>query len=145
MPAEALGDLIARVNAGLNLTSLLLLLAGYRSVRRRDLKAHRRAMLGAFAASVLFLAFYLLRFSLTGTHRFAGEGGARAAYYTILFSHSILAAVIVPLILRILFLASRSRFHEHRRWARWAFPLWLYVSVTGLLVYFLLYHLYGYL
>ncbi len=145
MTAEALGDLLARVNAALNFTSLVLLLAGYGAIRRNNPTAHRRAMAAAVAASALFLIFYLLRFSVTGTHRFAGEGVAKVVYYAILFSHMILAAAIVPLVLRVLFLALRSRFQEHRRWARWTLPLWIYVSATGLLVYFLLYHVYGYL
>ncbi len=101
-------------------------------------------MLGAVSASGLFLVLYVIRFSLTGTHRFAGEGLAKTFYLGILFSHMILAVVVLPMVLRLLFLAGRERFDEHRRLARWTFPIWLYVSVTGLLVYALLYHVYGY-
>ena len=102
-------------------------------------------MVGAVAASGLFLVFYPLRFSLTGTHRFAGEGLARTLYLSILFSHMILAVIIVPLVLRLLYLVWKRRFGAHARLARWTFPLWLYVSVTGLVVYVLLYHVYGYI
>ena len=144
MTPEALGDLLAGGNALLNLSSALLLLAGRHFIKRRKVRRHRNAMLGALAASGLFLLLYLLRYSLTGTHRFAGEGPARVFYLSILFSHMVLAAVIVPLILRLLHLAVKSRYHAHARLARWVYPLWLYVSVTGLLVYLLLYHLYGY-
>ena len=102
-------------------------------------------MLGAVTASSLFLVFYLLRYSLTGTHRFAGEGLARVAYLSILFSHMVLAVVTVPLVLTLLFLVSRSRFEAHARLARWTFPVWLYVSVSGLVVFLMLYQVYGYL
>ncbi len=144
MTAEALGNLLAPVNAGLNLTSTLCLLAGYVFIKRREIHHHKKAMLGAVAASSLFLVFYLLRYYLTGTHRFAGEGIAKAAYLGILFSHMTLAIVVVPLVLRLLYLAWKERFTDHARLARWTFPVWLYVSVTGLVVYVLLYHIYGY-
>jgi putative membrane protein len=145
LSGEALGNFLAPVNAALNLTSTLCLLAGFWFIKRKETRLHRRAMLGAVGASALFLVFYLVRYSLTGTHRFAGSGFSRTFYLTLLFSHMVLAAAIVPMILRLLFLAWRSRFHDHARLARWTFPIWLYVSVTGLLVYFLLYHLYGYI
>jgi putative membrane protein len=141
---EALGHLLAGGNAFLNLSSALLLLAGLHFIKRRKVRRHRNAMLGALAASGLFLLLYLLRYSLTGTHQFAGEGIARGLYLSILFSHMVLATSIVPLILRLVHLAMKGRYHAHARLARWAYPLWLYVSVTGLLVYLLLYHLYGY-
>ena len=101
-------------------------------------------MLGAVSASALFLVSYLTRAALTGTHQFAGVGGARTAYLTILFTHMILAVIVVPLALRLLYLARHERFEKHRRLARWTFPIWLYVSVTGLVVYMMLYHVYGY-
>lgn len=143
MMTEVLGDLLPPLNAGLNLTSTLLLLTGFWFIRGRNVRRHRMAMLGAVASSGLFLVFYLLRFSLTGTHTFAGEGLARAFYLSVLFSHMILAVVIVPLVLRLLYLAWKERFQAHARLARWTLPIWLYVSVTGLLVYVLLYHVYG--
>lgn len=145
MTAGALGALLAPVNAGLNLTSTILLLAGFWFIKHGEVGRHRMAMLGAVASSTLFLVFYLLRFSLTGTHRFAGEGFAKVAYLGILFSHMILAVVVVPLVLRLLHLAWKERFRSHARLARWTFPIWLYVSVTGLVVYILLYHVYGWI
>jgi uncharacterized membrane protein YozB (DUF420 family) len=144
MTPQALGDLLAPVNATLNLASTLFLLGGLWSIKGRDVRRHRIAMMGALGSSGLFLAFYLARFSLTGTHRFAGEGLSRAFYLWILFSHMILAVFIVPLVLRLLYLVWRSRFHAHAKLARWTYPLWLYVSITGLLVYILLYHVFGY-
>jgi putative membrane protein len=144
MTAEALGNLLAPLNAGLNLTSTVCLLVGFAYIRKKKTRHHRRAMLGAVAASGLFLVLYLVRFSLTGTHRFAGDGFAKVAYLSILFSHMVLAVVVLPLVVRLLYLAFTSRFEFHRRLARWTFPIWLYVSVTGLLVYLLLYHVYGY-
>ena len=101
-------------------------------------------MISAACASGLFLVLYVTRFSLTGSHTFAGGGTARVVYLSILFSHMVLAVVVAPLILRLLFLASRKRFVEHARLARWTYPTWLYVSVTGLVVYAMLYHVYGY-
>jgi putative membrane protein len=144
MTVENLGNFLAPINAALNLTSSICLLMGWAFIKRKKTRHHRRAMLGAVTASGLFLVFYLLRYSLTGTHRFAGEGLAMLVYLSILFSHMILAAIIVPLILRLLYLAWKSQFESHARLARWAYPIWLYVSVTGLLVYVLLYHVYGY-
>jgi putative membrane protein len=142
--AQALGNLLAPVNAGLNATSTLCLLAGYAFIRRRRITAHRNAMIGAVSASALFLVFYVTRFALTGTHEFAGEGLARTVYLTILFSHMVLAALVVPLVLRLLWLAWKERFEEHARQARWTYPIWLYVSVTGIVVYLMLYQIYGY-
>ena len=145
MSAEEIGNLLAPVNATFNLVATALLVAGFVFIRRRDVRRHRRAMVGAVTASALFLVFYVTRFSLTGTHRFAGTGAARVVYLTILFSHMVLAVVVVPLVLRLLWLVHRRRFHEHARLARWAYPVWLYVSVTGVVVYVMLYHMYGYL
>ena len=144
MDPVALGNALAPVNAALNFTSACFLVAGFIYIKRRRLREHRACMLGAVTASALFLVFYLTRSALTGTHEFAGTGMARTVYLTVLFSHMILAVVVVPLVLRLLFLASRERFDEHRKLARWTFPVWLYVSLTGLLVYALLYHVYGY-
>ena len=143
MTAEAAGEALAAVNAGLNLTSAVLLLAGVRHIRRRDVRRHRRCMAGAVTASALFLAFYVVRFSLTGSHTFEGPETVRRIYLAVLFSHMVLAAAVVPLVLRLLILLKRRRYKAHRHLARWTFPIWLYVSVTGLFVYFMLYHLYG--
>lgn len=144
MDAEALGNFLAPVNASLNLLSTTFLLAGFVFIRRRNIPRHRLCMISAASASGLFLVLYVIRFSLTGSHTFAGEGTARTIYLSILFSHMVLAVVVAPLIMRLLFLASRERFAEHARLARWTFPTWLYVSVTGLAVYVMLYHAYGY-
>ncbi len=140
MTAEVLGNALASVNGALNLTSALFLLAGFRYIRRGDARRHRRSMLGAVTASGLFLVFYVTRFSLTGTHEFTGPEGLRPVYLAILFSHMVLAVAVLPLVIRLLHLARHRRFDTHRRLARWTFPLWLYVSITGLVVYVMLYH-----
>lgn len=97
-------------------------------------------MLGAVVASTLFLTGYLTRHALTGTTHFQGTGAAKLIYISILYSHMALAVVTVPLVLRLLYLAEKERIDEHRRLARWTFPVWLYVSITGIVVYTLLYH-----
>jgi putative membrane protein len=140
----ALGDSLAVVNASLNATSAVALATGFVLIHRRSVHGHRRAMLTALWASAIFLVFYLTRVALTGTHQFAGQGTARTVYLTILFSHMVLAVAVVPFILRLLWLIRRRRFHDHARLARRVFPVWAYVSVTGLLVYILLYQVYGY-
>jgi putative membrane protein len=142
-PSEA-GDLLALVNASLNATSAVALATGFYFIRRKVVDRHRRAMLTAVGASALFLVFYVARVLLTGTHEFAGQGAARVVYLSILVSHMILAVLVLPFVLRILWLARAERFAEHRRMARFVFPVWAYVSVTGLLVYILLYQVYGY-
>ena len=101
-------------------------------------------MTSAIWSSSRCLACYLSRVAVTGTHSFAGTGLARTAYLGILISHMVLAVALVPLVLRLLWLVRRRRFREHARWARWTYPIWLYVSATGIMVYFLLYHVYGY-
>ncbi|MCY3942924.1 MAG: DUF420 domain-containing protein [Gemmatimonadetes bacterium] len=138
--AEAVGEVLAGVNALLNLTCALLLLAGVRHIRQRRVRRHQRCMIGATAASALFLVLYVTRFSLTGTHRYEGPELVRRVYLAVLFSHMVLAAGVVPLVLRLLYLARRHRFKAHRRLARWTLPIWLYVSFTGLFVYYMLYH-----
>lgn len=134
-------DLLPSVNAALNATAFVLLLLGWRAIRRGDRVRHQRLMLAAVTASVFFLAGYLTRMALTGTHRFPGDGALRAFYLALLLTHTVLAALAAPLVLRTLFLALRTRFPEHRRVARWTFPVWAYVSVTGVVVYAMLYHL----
>ena len=143
MNAESVAETLAAANACLNLASAVLLIAGFRFVRRGRIRDHRRCMLGAVSASGLFLVLYVTRFSLTGTHAFTGPDAIRPIYLTILFSHMVLAVVVVPLVIRLLVLAGRGRFEDHRRLARWTFPVWLYTSVTGLVVYLTLYRLYG--
>lgn len=144
MDTASLGDSLALVNAALNATSAVALITGFVLIRRKTVHGHRRAMLTAVSASGLFLLFYVTRVALTGTHEFAGEGAARVVYLVVLFSHMVLAVVVLPLVLRLLFLVRNERFDDHARLARWVFPVWAYVSATGLLVYVLLYQVYGY-
>jgi putative membrane protein len=135
-----LGEVLPTVNAALNAASALLLALGFRAIRAGDRELHRKLMLAACATSALFLASYLTRVSLTGTHRFPGEGWLRAAYLTLLTIHTVLAAVVAPMVLRTVWLPLRARYAEHRRIARWTFPTWMIVSVTGVAVYAMLYH-----
>ena len=138
-----LAELLPPVNATLNGTSAVLAVLGWRAIRAGDRARHRALMLAAFAASVLFLAAYLTRVALTGTHAFPGTGALRTAYLAILASHTVLAALAAPMVLRTLFLGLRERFPAHRRIARATLPIWLYVSVTGVAVYVLLYQVAG--
>lgn len=129
------------LNASLNAASALLLLTGWILIKSGRREAHRWAMLGAFACSALFLACYLYYHYQVGSVRFQKTGVIRRVYFTLLLTHTTLAVVILPVILRTLFLAAQERFAEHRRWARWAMPAWLYVSTTGVAVYWMLYRL----
>ena len=129
------------LNALLNATSGLLLSAGYVMIRRGRIEAHRRCMLAACTASVLFLISYVIYHLNVGSVPYTGQGGARVFYFAVLISHIILAAAIVPLAIITVMHALRERFDRHRRIARWTLPLWLYVSVTGLIVYAMLYML----
>ena len=129
------------VNATLNGVSAVLLLAGYRFIRRKEVAAHRACMLAACATSTLFLACYVTYHVQVGSVRFRGQGWIRPVYFGILISHTILAATTLPLALVTLVRALRERFDRHRRIARWTLPVWLYVSLTGIVVYWMLYHL----
>lgn len=130
------------VNATLNGTSGVLLAAGFLFIRRRKVTAHKLCMGSAFVTSVLFLVSYLTYHYQVGSMPFGGRGWVRAAYFAILISHTTLAATIVPLALITLARALKGRFARHVRIARWTLPLWLYVSVTGVIVYWMLYRLY---
>jgi uncharacterized membrane protein YozB (DUF420 family) len=130
------------VNATLNAASAVLLALGYRAVRAHQIERHRALMLSAAATSTVFLAFYLVYHAAVGSVRFTGQGPVRIVYFTILATHTILAAVIVPMVLRTLYLGLKRRDDKHRRLARWTFPLWVYVSVTGVVIYLMLYQLY---
>ncbi len=136
-----LADVLPTVNATLNATSAVLLFAGWRAIRARRIELHRRLMISACAVSALFLVCYLTRVALTGTHRFPGDGALRTVYLVVLATHTVLAAVTAPLVLRTLWLPLRERFADHRRIARVTLPVWMYVSVTGVAVYVMLYHL----
>ena len=129
------------LNAALNACSALLLLLGYALIRAGRREAHRRAMLGALACSALFLASYLAYHFQVGSVRFQGQGPIRAVYFAILISHTVLATAIVPLVLVTTSRALRGRFDAHRRIARWTLPIWGYVSVTGVVVYWMLYRM----
>jgi len=130
------------VNAILNGTSAVLLVIGYYLIRQRQWKIHRASMLTAFVVSTLFLISYLIYHAHVGSMPFRGQGWIRPVYYAILISHVVLAAAMVPLALVTLAQAFRGRFARHREIARWTWPIWLYVSATGVLVYLMLYHLY---
>ena len=129
------------VNATLNTISGILLMIGYVQIRQGKITAHKKRMLAAFGVSVLFLVSYVIYHYNAGSKPFTKEGWIRPVYFTILISHIILAFVIVPLALRTLYLAWRERFEAHRRIAKITFPIWLYVSVTGVLIYLMLYQL----
>jgi uncharacterized membrane protein YozB (DUF420 family) len=131
------------LNAALNGTAAVLLLSGYTFIRRRQVTAHRVCMVAAFLTSTAFLISYLLYHARVGSVPFQGQGWIRPVYFFILFTHIVLAATIVPLALVTLSRALREQFDRHKRIARWTLPIWLYVSVTGVVIYFLLYHVYA--
>jgi uncharacterized membrane protein YozB (DUF420 family) len=129
------------LNAALNTLSAVFLCGGYIFIRARNVRAHRACMLMAFACSVLFLVSYLTYHYQVGSVPYQGQGAIRTVYFAILLTHTILATAVVPLALITLSRALREKFPEHRRIARWTFPIWLYVSVTGVIVYLMLYRL----
>jgi len=134
----SLHDLPA-VNASLNAISGVLLLVAYAHIRARRIEQHRRFMIAAFATSSLFLVCYLVYHAQVGSVPFTRQGFVRPLYFTILITHVTLAATVVPLALVTLSRGLKARYPQHRRIARWTFPVWLYVSITGVLVYVLLY------
>jgi uncharacterized membrane protein YozB (DUF420 family) len=133
---------LPHLNACLNGTSALLLFSGYTSIRARNVVAHRACQIAALVVSILFLVSYLVYHYHHGATRFQGTGLARPIYFTILITHTILAVVIVPLIAVTFYRALRQDFSRHRRIARITLPLWLYVSITGVIVYLMLYQIY---
>lgn len=133
---------LPHVNACLNSASALLLFTGYTFIRKRNIAAHRACQIGALCISIVFLASYLTYHFNHGATRFQGTGLARPIYFTILTTHTILAMVIVPLVIMTFYRAFRNDFARHRRIARITLPLWLYVSVTGVIVYLMLYQIY---
>ena len=130
------------LNAILNATSGILVLIGFLFIRRRRIAAHRACMIAAVCVSILFLISYIVYHYHHGATRFTGTGIVRTLYFVILISHTILAVVIVPFVIITLRRALKNQFARHMKIARWTFPMWLYVSVTGVIVYFMLYHLY---
>jgi putative membrane protein len=129
------------LNATLNFTCFVFLVLGRMAIARGDEALHRKRMLAAFTASSVFLVSYLIRFATTGAHKYPGDGLDKTIYLITLFSHMVLAVVLVPLVIRALQLALRGRFDAHKRIVKYTWPVWLYVSVTGVIVYLMLYHL----
>lgn len=127
-------------NALLNALSGVFLVLGLRAIRARDREAHKRYLLRAISVSALFLVSYLVRVALTGTHRYPGDGIDKIIYLVILTSHTVLAVLCTPFIIRSAYLGLKGRFDVHRRVARLTAPVWLYVSFTGVVVYVMLYH-----
>ena len=133
---------LPHLNAALNSTATLLIIAGFIQIRRRRIAAHKACMLGATAVSAGFLVSYLIYHYFAGHTRFPGNGAARAIYLSILFTHVILAATVPFLVGLAVYRALRNQIDRHKRIVRWAFPIWLYVSITGVIVYLMLYHIY---
>ena len=133
--------ILPAVNATLNAISGIFLLAGYVLIKRRQIQAHRNAMLGAFTTSTLFLVCYLVYHAQAGSRPFEGQGTVRYFYFAILISHIVLAAAILPMAISTLSRGLAGRYAEHKRIATKTFPAWMYVSVTGVIVYLMLYQM----
>ncbi|HKO61778.1 MAG TPA: DUF420 domain-containing protein [Pyrinomonadaceae bacterium] len=133
---------LPHVNAFLNSTSTVFLIIGFVMIRKGRIRTHLKFQLAAVVTSTLFLISYLTYHYYHGDTRFLGQGIVRPFYFTILITHVVLAMIIVPLVLFTLFRAWRSDFVKHKKIARWTLPIWLYVSVTGVIVYVMLYHIY---
>ena len=138
MPNLSIADL-PLLNATLNGVATVFLVIGYVAIKRRRIAAHRAAMIGAFVTSTLFLVSYVIYHAAAGSRPFTGRGPVRIVYFTILISHIVLAAAIPPLACLTLWRALAGRFDRHVTLARWTLPLWLYVSITGIAVYWMLY------
>lgn len=129
------------VNAALNFTAAVLIGTGFYFIKQKNIRAHQVCMIGALVVSGLFLASYLFYHYNVGSVRFTKQGWIRNVYFPLLLTHTVLAAVVLPMVLRTAFLAFKGRFPGHVRIARWTFPIWAYVSVTGVVVYLMLYRL----
>jgi putative membrane protein len=136
----AVTDLPA-INAVLNSAAAILIGFGFYFIRRRNIGAHKACMFAAVGVSAAFLVSYLVYHYNVGSVRFTGQGWIRYLYFSLLLSHTVLAAAVVPLVLRTVYLAVSGRFNKHVVIARWTFPVWIYVSVTGVIVYLMLYQL----
>jgi uncharacterized membrane protein YozB (DUF420 family) len=134
-------EALPSVNAALNTISALCLLMGWRAIRAGRKETHARFMGAAAAVSTLFLISYLTYHYIAGSTKYTGEGALRTIYFVVLISHVILAAAVVPLVITTIVFALRKKFDRHKRIARWTLPIWLYVSVTGVVVYLMLYRL----
>jgi putative membrane protein len=137
---EELGAMLALCNAILNGTAALLLTCGFAAIRRGRRDVHWKFMAAAFSVSCLFLVSYVTRVLISGTHKYPGTGAWKAIYLAVLMTHMLLAITVPPLALRTLFLARKRRYAEHKKLVRFTWPIWMYVSVTGVVVYMLLYH-----
>jgi uncharacterized membrane protein YozB (DUF420 family) len=131
---------LATLNAGLNATAAVLIGTGFYFIKRKNIKAHKTCMIAAMIVSAVFLTSYLIYHYNVGSVRFAKQGWIRNVYFPLLLTHTVLAAVVLPMVLRTAFLAVKGRFRNHIGIARWTFPIWMYVSVTGVIVYLMLYH-----
>lgn len=129
------------LNAFLNGTGFALLLAGFFFIKRGKITAHKSCMIAAFTISILFLISYLIYHYQVGSVRFTREGWIRPLYFTILISHTILAIAVPPLAVITLFRALKKRFPKHKKIARWTLPIWMYVSITGVVIYWMLYQM----
>lgn len=134
-----LPESLAALNACLNGTSAVLMMLAFRAVKSGDIERHKKWMLSAFSVSGVFLASYLTRMAIAGDTLFRGQGAIRYVYFAILISHVLLAMAVVPLVLRTVYLGWKDQRPKHRKIAKLAFPVWLYVSVTGVVVYLMLY------
>jgi len=143
MSQPAIYSMLPAMNATLNGISAVLIAAGHFLIGRNKVNAHRNCMIGAVLASTLFLTSYVYYHVHVGSVPFPGRGWMRPVYFTILISHTVLAVAVVPLVIITLSRALRQRFDRHRAIARWTYPIWMYVSVTGVTVYLMLYHLYA--
>jgi uncharacterized membrane protein YozB (DUF420 family) len=130
---------LATVNAGLNATAAVLIATGFYFIKQKNIQAHKACMVAAMVVSALFLTSYLIYHYNVGSVRFTKQGWIRSVYFPLLLTHTVLAAVVLPMVLRTGFLAFRGRFGKHVKIARWTFPVWMYVSVTGVIVYIMLY------
>src|SRR5262249_34361083 len=139
----SLADRLAALNAFLNGTSAILLFLGWRAIRAKRVRRHRRLMVSAFVVSSLFLISYLTRFYLSGAHRYPGAGGIKTLYLSILLTHTALAVTVPVLAIRSIYLAQKNRILAHKKIARITLPIWMYVSVTGVVIYLMLYHALG--
>lgn len=136
-------NIFPAVNATLNGASAVLIVSGRILIGRKLVRMHRACMIAAVVTSSIFLACYLYYHAHVGSVHFPGQGWVRPVYFAILISHTVLAAAVVPLVLLSLNYGLRARFDRHRRISRWTFPVWLYVSITGVIVYIMLYRIYG--
>ena len=140
-PSETIADWVYNLpalNASFNTLSTIFLLLGFREIKNRNFSRHMKFMLSAFVTSALFLTTYVVYHHFAGDTKFMGEGFIRPIYFFILISHIILSAFVVPLVLSSFYLAFSGRFEKHRKVSKWTFPIWLYVSVTGVMVFFML-------